>query len=397
MNLSVALALQRAEFLSSPERFTVLAAAEDEAGLRRIDRGELSKLLGRQVRSRVWEPERLLARGDRDRIYLEKRRIAILPFDAPGYPPELREIYDPPLLIFAWGEPLTGSNRTPTAGEPSPGAHPGTPQFPLHPRHSPDLQPRTDAPGPLRAAFGEGALGRVAVVGTRRATEAAFAAAFRLGREGAEIGCTVVSGLAHGIDTAAHRGVVAGNGSTVAVLGSGIDVVYPYGNRALGRLILERGGTVVSEYPPGLSPMAHRFPERNRIISGLSRAVVVVEAPKSSGALITAEYGLEQGREVVVHIDGLSGLQGEGTAGLHSDGAPAISSLAELWPAHGNPTAEPVPPPGAAKPFDPSERDVSAEAFAGSERTGRAHSELRQAGRSLAEELRRELGGGIEL
>jgi DNA processing protein len=310
VNTLVAAALARAEFLSSLERFTVLEAAPDAERFSALDRGALAQLLGRTVRSPRWKPQQLLETAERDLTQLERRGIRLVPFDDPAYPPELREIYDPPLLLYVRGAPLTDT-RTDTPED-----------------------ARTDTPGATlvdrRARAGAGPVDRIAIVGTRRPSERAFAAAYRLARDAAAHGWVVVSGLAHGIDTAAHRGVIGADGATVAVLGCGIDIVYPYGNRALCRLLLERGGTVVSEYPPGLTPMAHRFPERNRIISGLSRAVIVAEAPLPSGALITAEYGLEQGREVLVHRDGLRGKSGAGTAALHGEGAPALAAAAEL-------------------------------------------------------------------
>ena len=116
-----------------------------------------------------------------------------------------------------------------------------------------------------------------------------------------------MSGLARGIDGAVHSGTVDGGGATVAVLGCGIDRIYPSDHRNLAGKIIDTGGAVVSEYPPGEEPKKYYFPQRNRIISGLSRAVVLGQCPVRSGALITADYALEQGREVVVLAEGLDG------------------------------------------------------------------------------------------
>jgi len=137
----------------------------------------------------------------------------------------------------------------------------------------------------------------VAIVGTRKPTAAGVVLATRLARSLAMLGITVVSGLARGIDTAAHRGALDVDGGTVAVLGTGIDVVYPPENGALMQRVAERG-CVLSEQACGTQALAHVFPQRNRIISGLCDAVVVVEGGVRSGALITARWALEQGRDV---------------------------------------------------------------------------------------------------
>ncbi|MBP0598243.1 DNA-processing protein DprA [Herbaspirillum sp. LeCh32-8] len=137
----------------------------------------------------------------------------------------------------------------------------------------------------------------VAVVGSRNATAQGRAHAELFSEELSRAGLTIVSGLALGIDAAAHAGGLRGPGSTVAVIGTGIDIVYPQRNRALAQQIAERG-CVVSEYPLGTPPLAANFPRRNRIISGLARAVLVVEAAAQSGSLITARMAAEQGRDV---------------------------------------------------------------------------------------------------
>lgn len=138
----------------------------------------------------------------------------------------------------------------------------------------------------------------VAVVGSRAATAAGREFARELSSDLALAGCAIVSGMARGIDTAAHEGAARVGGVTVAVLGCGVDVLYPPEARELRERILERGA-VVSELPPGTGPLPRHFPLRNRIISGISRAVVVAEAPVRSGALITARIALEQGRDVL--------------------------------------------------------------------------------------------------
>jgi DNA processing protein len=157
-----------------------------------------------------------------------------------------------------------------------------------------------DAP-PVLWAFGDiSLLNRPAVgmVGARNASSLGIRMARRLGNGLSEAGFTVVSGLARGIDTAAHEAALEGQGKTVAVMAGGIDVIYPQENAALSAAI-DAAGCRVSEHPPGLEPQARHFPLRNRIVAGLSRAVIVVEAAAKSGSLITAKAALDYGRDVM--------------------------------------------------------------------------------------------------
>src|SRR5579875_1412079 len=166
------------------------------------------------------------------------------------YPVNLREIADPPPALFVQGELVAGEKEF------------------------------------------------VAVVGARAASEAGRRMARRLGLELAAKGFIVVSGLARGIDSEAHQGALDAGGRTIAVLGCGIDVVYPAENRSLAEAIVSGGGALISELPVGTPPIAENFPSRNRILSGLSLGVVVVEAAERSGSLITARLALEQNRQV---------------------------------------------------------------------------------------------------
>ncbi len=161
----------------------------------------------------------------------------------------------------------------------------------------------------------------VGIVGTRKCTAYGLELAEAYGRAVAATGWLVVSGLARGIDGAAHRGMVSGGGVGVAVLGCGIDVTYPREHRRLGEQILEAGGAIVSEYPPGSRPDAWRFPPRNRIIVGLSAAIVVVEAAKTGGALITAVKAAEYGIPVFAMPGDVDRRTSEGTNRLIRDGA----------------------------------------------------------------------------
>lgn len=141
---------------------------------------------------------------------------------------------------------------------------------------------------------------RVAIVGTRRATSYGKDIAFKIAETLAEEGVVIVSGLALGIDSAAHEGALKAGGKTWAVLGSGIENIWPRTNLKLAGRILESGGALISEYPPETRAQFFTFPQRNRIVAGLSKLVIVVEAPEKSGALITARLALEAGREVAV-------------------------------------------------------------------------------------------------
>lgn len=172
----------------------------------------------------------------------------------------------------------------------------------------------------------------IAIVGSRAATAVALETATRLGADLAARGVTVVSGLARGVDSAAHRGALK-HGRTIAVLGSGIDRIYPREHRTLADEIA-RDGLIISEHPPGTPPLAFHFPLRNRLISGLSRAVVVVEASERSGSLITVACALEQGRDVMAVPGNVLTGRNRGGHALIRDGAKIVECaddiLAEL-------------------------------------------------------------------
>ncbi|HIE51573.1 MAG TPA: DNA-protecting protein DprA, partial [Armatimonadetes bacterium] len=180
---------------------------------------------------------------------LERLQATLVTYYDENYPPLLRQIADPPPLLYLLGQLCPEDQRA------------------------------------------------VAIVGSRRSSPYGRLVAENLSKGLVSYGATIVSGLARGIDAAAHQGALRAGGRTIAVLGCGLDVIYPRENRALREEISERGA-VLTEFPLGTRPEAWRFPARNRLISGLSRAVVIVEAPLNSGALITADYALEQGREV---------------------------------------------------------------------------------------------------
>ncbi len=169
----------------------------------------------------------------------------------------------------------------------------------------------------------------VAVVGSRHPTSYGQAAAERIAMGLSRRGVTVVSGLARGVDTAAHRGAIAGGGRTIGVLGCGIDIIYPPENRALYDSVASQGA-VISEFPLGTPPESDHFPIRNRVISGLSRGVAVVEATLRSGSLITARFALDQGRDVYAVPGNVDSARSEGTNRLIKDGAKLVTQAEDI-------------------------------------------------------------------
>lgn len=184
----------------------------------------------------------------------------------------------------------------------------------------------------------------IAIVGARKATQYGKKVAYRISKELAEKEINIISGLAIGIDTCAHLGAILAEnivqstiqqrlskiGKTIAVLGSGINNIYPRENIELARKIIKSGGCIISEYPLNSKPEKLHFPQRNRIISGLSDGVLVVEASKTSGSLITAEFALEQGKEVFAIPGDITKEQSKGCNELIKDGAILITSIQEI-------------------------------------------------------------------
>jgi DNA processing protein len=196
----------------------------------------------------------------------------------------------------------------------------------------PPLLRETPVPPPVlfhKGSLDDMSAGAVAIVGSRRATLGGRKLAWHLARELAQRGLTVVSGLARGIDTSAHRGALEAGGPTIAVLGCGLDVVYPPENKNLAARI-ESSGALLTEFVPGTPPLRQNFPMRNRIISGLSLGTVVVEAAENSGALITAGFALEHNRSVFA-VPGAPGIRGSrGTNSLLRQGARLVESVEDI-------------------------------------------------------------------
>ncbi len=210
-----------------------------------------------------------------------EKNIAIIPCDDPLYPALLKNIHDPPVVLYVLGAPE------------------------------------------LLTCRGMG------IVGSRAATHYGKDIAQQMAGSLSRQGFTIISGLALGIDAAAHNGALAAEGKTIAVLGCGLDIVYPPSNHNLYKRIAS-AGAVVSEYPLGTKPDSFRFPARNRIISGLSLGIVVVEAANRSGSLITASHALEQGREVFAVPGRIDSVKSAGTHTLLQQGAKLVHSINDI-------------------------------------------------------------------
>ena len=236
--------------------------------------------------------ETLAALSDEGRQYLlmlaakeikqaENKKITIIAFDDPLYPYLLKNIHDPPPVLYVLGNPATLNCKG------------------------------------------------IGMVGSRAATHYGRDIAQKMANALTGNGFTIISGMALGIDTAAHKGAIEAEGRTIAVLGCGLDIIYPPSNHNLYTDI-GLSGAVVSEYPFGTKPENFRFPARNRIISGLSLGVVVVEAANRSGSLITARHALEQGRDVFAVPGRIDSVKSEGTHNLLQQGAKLVHSVNDI-------------------------------------------------------------------
>ncbi|MFP4362306.1 MAG: DNA-processing protein DprA [Spirochaetia bacterium] len=270
------IALHSVSFLSTSEKLLLLETVNTITELVRLGKSELEQMLGRKIRSRFTGFSDHVRKAESVLYLCSSLNIRTVCYWDHEYPPQLREIYNPPFMLFYKGS------------------------LPAYTK-------------PM-----------ISIVGTRKPDGLGREAAYSLGFYFAGQNIPVVSGLALGIDTEAHKGAVEYPGITIAVLGCGVDTIYPGQNKHVASQILENKGALISEYFPGTLPLKHRFPERNRIIAGLSRGVVVVQAPRRSGALITADFAVEEGREVYVHKAGTDGQVSEGSKRLLYQGAQEI-------------------------------------------------------------------------
>jgi DNA processing protein len=259
------------------ERFGTLdrALVSREADLRSVE--GIGEELARVLSS--WESS---TNAEKERARAEELGLQIVTQADAAYPPALLEIYDPPLALYIKGK-------------------------------IPETWPRG-----------------VAVVGSRETSHYGLETAKKLGYQLAYAGVPVISGLARGIDTAAHLGALAAKGTTWAVLGCGLEQMYPPENDALAAKIVEAGGCLISELPLGTAPDKRTFPMRNRIVSGLSFGVLVVEAGRQSGALITARQALDQGRQVFAVPGRIDNPLAQGCHRLIKDGAKLVEGVEDI-------------------------------------------------------------------
>lgn len=229
--------------------------------------------------------DKIIKKKDYDKLLNEiegfmSKGIRMAAIDSSEYPGRLKNIYDPPYILYMKGEYRECTKY-------------------------------------------------IAIVGSRKCSSYGRIAARNISKQLAEVDIGIISGLARGIDTEAHRGALEGSGFTCSVLGCGCDIVYPPENRKL-MMEIEENGAVITEYPPGTAPSSFNFPARNRIISGLSDGVLIVEADEKSGALITANYALEQGRDVFAVPGSIFSNMSRGTNSLIKDGAKLVSGIEDI-------------------------------------------------------------------
>lgn len=241
------------EFLSFSEKLILQNNLDNLRDLELLSISDISRIVNRPIKTAIWKSKEIAAIVERDVKILKAYSIRVCPFDDESYPVILKDIYNPPYILFVRGN-IFCLNQT-----------------------------------------------SVALVGTRKTCQEAAEHAFNFSKDLAEMGYVVVSGLAIGIDTAVHKGCLKGNGLTVGVLACGLDALYPPSNKYLGKMILESGGCLISEYPPATEAFKWHFPARNRIISGISKAVGVIDAYEKSGAMITADFAIEQNRDLFFH------------------------------------------------------------------------------------------------
>lgn len=260
------------DYFGSPEE-ALHASISQLSDVKGVDR----KIASTIINQKNWiDPEKELA-------LVKNNHVKLITYQDENYPPQLKTIYDFPSILYIQG----------------------------------DLEPNDSQ--------------AIAIVGSRRATTYGRLTARKLAQDLVIAGLTVVSGFAHGIDTEAHLGAIESNGRTIAVIGNGIDINYPRENQAIrNKIVQNQSGCIISEFPMGTTPEPGNFPKRNRIISGLSLGVVVVEASDSSGALLTAEHALDQNRLVFAVPGNVTATNSRGTNKLIQQGAKLITTAEDI-------------------------------------------------------------------
>lgn len=257
---------------------------------------EISNQKKLQLLEKYWIPDKIFQRNkkilqktkeieekiNRQIQYMQKNKIQMITIQEKEYPEQLKQIYDPPIVLYIKGQ-MNNLNQE-----------------------------------------------NIAIIGCRECSEYGRKVAQYLGYSlGKQQNC-IVSGLAKGIDSEAHKGCLKAKGKTIAVLGTGLDTIYPKENKKLYEEIIQKGGTIISEYPIGTPIQRMNFPARNRIVSGISKSVIVVEAKKRSGTLITVDFALEQGREVYVVPGNIDSENSVGTNELIKQGAQILTNVKDI-------------------------------------------------------------------
>lgn len=237
-----------------------------------IGKNLINNILDKKIRNEI----------DKHISYMKQQNIEIISIVDKEYPNNLKQIYDPPITLYIKGNKNILNNTS------------------------------------------------IAIIGCREASDYGKKVSNYFASNLAKKNINIVSGLAKGVDSYAHIGTLSTNGKTIAVVGNGLDTVYPEENRELCKKILNSGGAIISEYPLGTKPEKHNFPARNRIISGISKGVIVVEAKEKSGTLITVDFALEQGRDVYVIPGNINSLNSIGTNNLIKQGAKIATTFEEI-------------------------------------------------------------------
>lgn len=258
----------------------LLESFRDPGNILAASQKEIASVLGEAVAKAITKQGGEIDLDGQLRL-IDKYKVDILTWDDPDYPENLRNIFDPPLVLFIRGRIISDDDLS------------------------------------------------IAIVGTRMATVYGMNMAHKISTQLGQLGITIVSGAARGIDTAAHQAILAIKSRTIAVLGCGVDVVYPSENSLLFEQLIQ-SGALVSEFPMGIPPLRQNFPRRNRIISGLSLGVVVIEAPIRSGAIITACSALEQGREVFCVPGQADSFTMKGSHQLLREGAVLVEDVNDI-------------------------------------------------------------------
>ena len=282
MDNSLILALSYCDFLKTHEKLVILKSFSSLKEFSSSSIVDLSMITNRRLNTK-FDLASLEGIVEKALNVLKFYRIRMIMVEDTDFPFQLKEIPDPPFSIF------------------------------------------------VRGALPDCGFNMLSIVGTRCPTGEGIKMALKIGAECAYLSLPVVSGLARGIDSFSQRGCVEAGGVSIGVLACGVERVYPRTNIRLASKIISSCGCLLSEYPPFTEPLKFRFPQRNRIISGLSKNLLVLEAPKKSGALITADFALEQGRDVFVYKELLHSRKNEGALSLYEDGAVAISSIKDIF------------------------------------------------------------------